>query len=108
MSKAVVILGIYALLILVGGIKGHAAGSLASLIMGLTFGILLLASTFAIYKKKQVGVWVAVSLIIILDAFFTYRYSQTNRFMPSGMLSLISVITLFAFIWQIRKKPLKS
>jgi len=108
MSKAVVILFVYALLILLGGIRGHAAGSQASLIMGLTFGILLLGSTFAIYKKKKAGVWMAVSLIIILDAFFTYRYSQTGRFMPSGMLSLISVITLFAFIWQIRKKPLRS
>jgi uncharacterized membrane protein (UPF0136 family) len=107
MSKSVLILTVYALLILVGGIMGHAkAASTASLVMGTVFGAALLACSFALYKKKRASVWIAVSLIVILDAFFTYRYAATQRFMPAGLLSLVSLVTLFVFVLQVRKQKL--
>jgi uncharacterized membrane protein (UPF0136 family) len=109
MSKSVLILALYGLLILAGGVMGHSkAASMASLVMGVTFGLALLACSFALYKKKRASIWIAVSLIIVLDAFFTYRYAHTQRFMPSGLLSLVSLATLFAFILQVRKQKLFS
>ena len=54
MKKATLILTIYALLILLGGIAGYsAAGSIMSLAMGLIFGLLLLGCSFGLYKRKR-------------------------------------------------------
>lgn len=102
------LLTLYAALIIIGGIAGYAAaGSKLSLIMGVGFGLLLLASAFAVHKKKKIGAWVALGLIILLDAFFTFRYVQTQRFLPSGLFSLISLSVLLTFAMQIKKQKLK-
>lgn len=44
---------VYGLLIFMGGIMGHAkAGSQASLVMGATFGVLLLIAAGACFQKN--------------------------------------------------------
>lgn len=84
--------GIYALLLLVGGIIGHyKADSLASLMMGsafaLAFGIL------AFQKGKTVN-YITIGLTLVLVLFFGYRYSLTFKFMPAGLMSLLSLLLL--------------
>lgn len=87
-----VAVGIYALLLFVGGLVGHyMAGSLASLIMGstfaLTFGIL------AFQKGKTVN-YITIGLTLVMLAFFGYRYSLSFKFMPAGMMCLMSLLLL--------------
>jgi len=100
----VLLLLFYALFILIGGIIGHArAGSTASLVMGLVFGILLLIATVAMYSQKRWGTYFALALTFILDIFFSWRYLSTYKFNPPGLLSLLSLSVLIALALHVRK-----
>lgn len=100
-----IIVLLYALLILVGGIFGHQEkGSIASLVSGLVFGILLLGTALATFKKKIWGEFSALILIFILDGFFTYRFIKTQSFLPAGLLSLISLGVLLLLALIIKKR----
>ncbi len=90
---------IYAVFILIGGILGHArSGSMASLVSGLVFGILLLVAAGGMLAKKKWGTYFATFLTFILTLFFTYRFFITFKFMPPGLLSLISLGILILLI----------
>jgi uncharacterized membrane protein (UPF0136 family) len=105
MKTAGIVIFLYALIILIGGIIGHVkAESMASLIMGVAFGITLLAMSIATFKNKDWGYYIALILVFILDAFFTYRLAHTGRFMPSGMLCLISLAVLLILSFLMRRK----
>lgn len=94
----------YGVLILVGGWMGHyKAGSSASLVSGLVFGIFLLGCSLFLFKNQRPAAYVALILTFVLDAFFTYRFSQTLKFMPSGMMSLMSLLTLILIASQMRQ-----
>ncbi len=102
------LVSLYALLILVGGIIGHAkAGSTASLVMGIFFGALLLIAAGCMFAKRplvrQRGVYFALALTVILDAFFSYRYLSTMKFMPSGMLAVVSLGVMFYLVYKMRR-----
>ena len=74
---------------------GHAySASKASLISGLVFGSLLLISSGLMFQRKPVGVWMALILSILLEGFFTWRFAKTLHFLPSGLLSLISLAVI--------------
>ena len=93
----------YGLMILVGGVIGHMkAASTPSLITGTIFGILLLMSAVGMFKDKLFSAYLAVILTLILDAFFTYRWLLTFKFMPSGLMTLISIGVLIAIAILIR------
>jgi uncharacterized membrane protein (UPF0136 family) len=95
---------IYGLLILVGGLMGHyKAASCASLTCGLVFGCLLIGSSLAIFLNKNWGQWAALILALILDGFFTWRFSKTLSFMPAGLLSLLSLVMIIILALRIRK-----
>lgn len=96
---------LYALLILIGGIFGHQEkGSIASLISGIVFGTLLFGASLVTFKGKIWGEYIALILIFLLDAFFTYRFIATHKFMPAGLLSLISLGTLFIMALIIKRR----
>lgn len=91
--------GIYALLLLIGGAVGHyMAGSLASLIMGssfaLVFGILA-------FQKGKIVNYVTIGWTLVLLSFFAYRYSLSYKFMPAGFMTLISLLLLIK-LWRAR------
>lgn len=96
---------LYGLIILVGGFFGHyKSGSNASLISGLVFGILLLGSAYATFKKKPLGEYAALVLTFILDGFFTYRYITGRQFLPAGLLCLISLFVLFILAMILKRR----
>jgi uncharacterized membrane protein (UPF0136 family) len=100
------IVALYGLLILIGGIIGHIkAGSNASLVMGVVFGLLLLLSSGGMFSKKyfKKGVYFALVLTLILDAFFTYRFLTTMKFMPAGLLVLVSLGVIASLITYLRR-----
>lgn len=95
----------YALLVLVGGWFGHIkAGSTASLISGIVFGLALSLCALGIAKGKAVAHYAALILTFFLDAFFTLRFVKTYHFMPAGMMSLLSLIMLLFLALRMRKK----
>lgn len=96
----IVIVLLYGIIILVGGIIGHLkAGSRASLICGLLFGLLLLAAAWGMFKNKRWGEYLALIVSAILIAFFAFRYLNTSHFMPAGLLSLVSLGVFVALIF---------
>lgn len=75
----------YSGLLVIGGLIGFiSAGSMASLIMSTIFAFLIL---FSLYLENQ---YLTTGLIAFLTLFFTYRAFQTGKFMPPGMLALIT------------------
>jgi len=95
----------YALCILVGGILGYClSNSKPSLISGLVFGSLLLISAGLMFQKKTVGTWLTLILAIILEGVFTWRFAKTLNFIPSGLLSLLSLVIIILVALKIGKR----
>ncbi|MBS0620487.1 MAG: TMEM14 family protein [Verrucomicrobia bacterium] len=95
MGKSAGIVCVYGLLVLIGGLIGHfKAASAASLIAGGASGVLLLVCSWALYKRKKAAYPLSLLLVILLDAFFTYRFALSLKFLPSGLMSLISLTVL--------------
>lgn len=82
----------YGMIVLIGGIIGYLkAGSLPSLIMGISFGLLLIGSAIAMFKGKKFGKWFAVGLSTLLIVFFAYRLLITRHLMPAGIIILVGL-----------------
>jgi uncharacterized membrane protein (UPF0136 family) len=82
--------GLYAALLLVGGVIGYLmAGSSASLAMGtacaLLFGVL--AS-----QKGKMASYATFGLTLLLLLFFGYRFALAFKFMPAGLMALVSLL----------------
>ncbi len=89
------VVGIYAVLVIVGGIMGYIkAGSMISLAAGTGFGIALMLSAWALFKDKTAGFYASVILAITLFAFFGIRYVQSYKFMPAGMMCILSGLVI--------------
>ena len=100
---------LYSLLVLVGGIMGHIkAASTASLYTGVGFGLFGVLLSFGIFKKSLLSAYFAILLTFVLDAFFTYRLLLTMKFMPAGMMAVISTIVLILQASFIKKSLIKK
>lgn len=92
---------IYALLIFLGGIFGYVkAGSVASLIMGVGFAAILGISAFIMFNGKKYGWQIAVAATSLLTLFFIYRFAISFKFMPAGLMSVISIIVLALLLFR--------
>ena len=91
----------YSLILLIGGVVGYlVAGSLASLLMSSISTILLIGSLFLIRFFPAMGYRVVYTLLTLLGLFFAYRW-YTIKFMPSGLLTLLTVVVLaMAVYWN--------
>lgn len=90
-----VVLLVYAVLMLVGGILGYrAAGSKPSLISGVVSGLLLLGALAWARSAPRPGFLAAALIALLLTVVFAIRVSKTGRFMPAGMLLVLSVVAL--------------
>jgi len=93
-APGIVIL-LYGLLVLGGGIIGYtASGSMASVIAGGAFGLGLLASSLGVLRGKDMGFLMAPILTVLLTAFFGYRFMQSGEFMPSGLMGVLGLVAL--------------
>ncbi len=96
-----VTLAIYGVVLAVGGLIGFfKAGSRPSLIAGMlsavaAFGALALSLT----GSRQLTVGLGSLLSVVLFCLFGYRYAvKTGKFMPSGLLAVVSLLVLTVMI----------
>jgi uncharacterized membrane protein (UPF0136 family) len=104
MKAKAIIVGCYAVLILIGGVIGHlVANSLASLIASSIFALLLFVCAALIRKGNLMAYHIATFLVASLLGFFTYRFFLTYKLAPGGIMALISGV-LFIYLFTQRKK----
>jgi uncharacterized membrane protein (UPF0136 family) len=91
-----VTLAIYAALLALGGVFGFVrARSTPSLVAGLISAIAALVALSLSLAGYWWGTALGSILSIVLFIFFGYRYAMRNRkFMPSGLMAVISLIVL--------------
>ncbi|MBV8077027.1 MAG: TMEM14 family protein [Planctomycetaceae bacterium] len=95
-----VTLGIYAVLLAVGGIMGFVkAQSRASLIAGLVSAATALVALVLARLRYALGFPLGMALAIVLFLFFGYRFALRGRkFMPTGLLTVLSLVVLAIMI----------
>jgi uncharacterized membrane protein (UPF0136 family) len=92
MTTARVLLWIYIALLMAGGLMGFIkAGSKASLIASSIFAAILVV--FALNAAAFPYYWI---ILFVLLLFFTKRYFRSKKFMPNGMMAILTVIFLIA------------
>jgi uncharacterized membrane protein (UPF0136 family) len=86
---------IYAFIVFLGGIIGYVkAHSFVSLSTGIAFAMMLGISGWALIKGKIAGFYSSLSLALALGIFFSVRFFQTYKFMPPGLMCLLSFIII--------------
>jgi uncharacterized membrane protein (UPF0136 family) len=91
----------YSLLLFIGGMIGYyKAHSVVSLAMGTAFAVLLLICGIAMLKSSILGYFSAAGLSLLLTIFFTYRFYMTEKFFPSGIMALISLVVVMIFLFN--------
>ncbi len=97
---AIATLVVYALLLGIGGLIGYRkAGSRASLIAGSASAVAAIAAIALMIWKPVWGQVLGVFLSANLVSLFGYRYAvKTRKFMPSGMLAVVSVLVFVILI----------
>ena len=84
------ILWIYIVLLIVGGLIGYLkAGSKASIIASASFAAALILCQLDIINRKGIDVILAVLLV-----FFAIRLSKLKKFMPNGLMLVLTVVAL--------------
>jgi len=87
-----IVLWIYIVFLVAGGLVGFLkAGSKMSIITSLVFGILLALSALGILSLA-----VAMILIGLLAVFFGVRFAKGKKFMPAGLMTVLSAVALLA------------
>ncbi len=101
MALGQIVLLVYALLILVGGVMGwRSAGSSASLVAGVGSGVALLVAYFISRANLAAGMWVGAVLALALAGFFAYRWNVTGKVMPAAGVLVLSLIAMAVMIYS--------
>jgi len=88
---AQIVLWIYIVLLVAGGLVGFLkARSKASLFMSLVFAVVLSLCAMGIITYP----YAADGLLLVLLVFFGWRFSKGRKFMPGGLMSILSVVAL--------------
>lgn len=89
---------VYGLLVAIGGIFGYVrARSKPSLISGLLSGALLAIAWAIGLQTSSLGLGAATLIAIGLLVVFTLRFRKTQKFMPAGLLAILSLVAAVGF-----------
>jgi uncharacterized membrane protein (UPF0136 family) len=98
MENTAIEVWVYGVIMILGGIAGFVrVGSKASLISGVGFGLVLLVCGFEVWRNSQTGLLAAVVIALLLVVLFAIRYAKKQRFMPAGMLAILSLVAAVMF-----------
>ena len=104
MSFPVLLLYIYGVLLIVGGIIGYAkAKSVISLIAGVVCGIIALLLGY--YYTWHFAPHAALLLGLLLLFIMGRRFIATRKFMPAGLVSILSLIVIIVQIVVLLATP---
>ncbi|GAB4227205.1 MAG: hypothetical protein Tsb0021_03840 [Chlamydiales bacterium] len=91
----------YGFIVIIGGIIGFAtAQSYPSLVMGGLVGLMIVVSTALLDKYRIQASRVLFAAIFVLTVFFLYRFILTMKFMPAGLMILLSLAALSLYMRQ--------
>jgi uncharacterized membrane protein (UPF0136 family) len=94
-NMANMVLWIYIILLLVGGLIGFLkAGSRISLIMSAAFAALLILTAVPWLFQPAFARGLANVLMAMLLVVFAIRLTKTRKFIPSGLMLVITIIAL--------------
>lgn len=97
-----IVLVVYAALLGAGGVMGYLkAGSRPSLIAGLASAALALLALGGTFVDPKLGFGAGAVLAALLLAMFAARFAKGRKFMPSGMMILVSGVALALLIAQV-------
>ncbi len=95
---------VYGMLVIVGGVVGFVkSGSVPSIIAGSAFGILIIGSALLTLKENVVGWYAALTCACFLAVFFGFRYYGSHKFMPAGLMIILSVVAIITILLSLRK-----
>jgi uncharacterized membrane protein (UPF0136 family) len=101
MPKNAILVGLYGIIVLMGGIIGFiVANSVPSLVMSALFSVLIFFTVHSIYRGNTRGLVYASLLAFLLTLFFSYRFFISLKVMPAGFMFFIS---LALFFWLLRQ-----
>ena len=85
------VLWIYIILLVAGGMVGYLrAGSKASIIASVSFAAALTLCAIGVIFRPHV----ADIILAVLLVFFGWRLSKSKKFMPNGMMLILTLATL--------------
>ncbi len=96
-TTAQIVILLYAVLLAVGGVFGYIkARSRPSLIAGVGSAVVALGALGIAQWVPSFGLGLAAVLAAVLCVFFNFRYAQSapRKFMPSGVLALLSLLVM--------------
>ncbi len=100
MQLGQLVLIVYAVLMLAGGIVGYRiAGSTASLAAGAGSAAALAVAWFLTRTQPAAGFWSGAAVAAALAVFFLYRLVKTGKPMPAGGLLALSVLAVALLVW---------
>lgn len=100
MQLGQLVLVVYAILMLAGGIAGYRiAGSTASLAAGAGSAAALAGAWLLSRTQPATGFWVGAGVAAALALFFLYRVVKTGKPMPAGGLLALSVLAVALLVW---------
>ncbi|XP_031721331.1 transmembrane protein 14C-like [Anarhichas minor] len=98
----------YAALVSAGGIIGYVkAGSVTSLAAGLLFGLLAAVGAYLASQNPK-NVWLSLGTSGTLAVVMGLRFLNSWKFMPAGLMTLLSGLMLVKIIAGMQNKPHKS
>ncbi|HLU47122.1 MAG TPA: TMEM14 family protein [Planctomycetota bacterium] len=94
---------VFAALVALGGIMGYArARSRPSLIAGVGSAALLVGCYFYSRTDLAMGYWAGAIVSALLCVVFAMRLRKTRKFMPSGMLLVLSIVATALLVFYAR------
>ena len=98
MHGTAIIIWAYGVLMAVGGVIGYLkVRSKASLLAGVGFGLMLVASGYGVWQGSRDSLVASAIMAALLVAIFAVRLTKTRRFMPAGVLAVLSLAALIVF-----------
>lgn len=105
MKTTTIVTYIYATLVLVGGIVGYVlAGSVASIMASSIFFVLLVVAGYGMNKGCNSAYNMSLVLTLLLTLFFGYRFFESYKLAPAGIMTLLSALTFIYLITQRTKQ----